>query len=272
MKPDFLSVMAKVSRERVALARRDESFEALRRRARGTPRAPTLRLREFDLIAEVKLAAPSSDAPVAESRIAERVRAYAAGGACAISVLTEPTRFAGSLAHLREAARTAGDVPVLRKDFVTHPYQVLEARAAGAGGVLLIGEVLDDVALDACLRTARELGMFVLLEAFAADQVDRALRYATDPNGDAPVLCGVNCRDLRTLHVDPAVFERAASRADRAPAVAESGMHAPDDVEAVARLGYRAALVGTALMRADDPEALAARMLAAGRRGRCASV
>src|SRR5690606_28046720 len=157
----------------------------------------------------------------------------------------------------------------MRKDFLVSPRQVLEARAAGAGGVLLIVAMLDDAALGEMLAAAREQGLFVLLEAFDEPDLERAaalLAGGTTP-GDALVLVGVNSRDLRTLAVDP---ERLARLAPRLPAgiaaVAESGLHTPADAATAAALGYRLALVGTALMRAADPARLAADMLAAGRR------
>jgi indole-3-glycerol phosphate synthase len=266
----FLDGMAGVGRERVARARRDEPEAALRRRARATPRPPRLALDGFALFAEIKLAAPSADGPVRAPRLAERVAAYVDGGAAAISVLTEPTRFGGSLAHLCLAARHAGAVPVLRKDFVVDPYQVLEARAAGAAGVLLIAELLGEELLDACLRSARELDLFVLLEAFDPEQAARARRRATADDDPAPVLCGINCRDLRTLRVDPQRFAALAPPADGTATIAESGLRSAAEVEAIARLGYRGALVGGALMCSEDPADLVAGLRAAGRRGRCA--
>jgi indole-3-glycerol phosphate synthase len=246
---------------------RDEPLSALRRRAKKRPPPPPLTLDSFDLFAEVKLASPSSRRESTVANIGERVAAYASAGAAAVSVLTEPTCFQGSLADLREAARAAGRVPAMRKDFLVDPYQVYEARAAGAGGVLLIAELCeDDRQLRSLLDCARECGLFVLLEAFDEPSLRRAMRFRAPD-----VLLGVNCRDLRNLSVDPGRFATMANYLGAGPIVAESGLHGARDVEQVAKLGYPVALVGTALMRAQDPGSRCAAMIAAGRRVRCAS-
>jgi indole-3-glycerol phosphate synthase len=238
-----------------------------------------------------------------------QLEAYAAAGVAAVSVLTEPEEFHGSLAHLAEAAETlaAHGRPVMRKDFLTDPYQVLEARAAGAGGVLVIVTMLSDDAVSALVAAAREHGLFVLLETFDEDDLaripslgrhtaDHGLRANTSysagdsaagprtdtrPNDgrgaglsthaaqDPPVLVGVNCRDLKTLRVD---FDRFAALAPHLPpgygAVAESGIASAADVQAVARLGYSLALVGSTLMQSADPARAAAELIDAGRAGR----
>lgn len=241
----------------------------------GAPReAPALRLSGgFDLIAEIKLRAPSAgrlaQAPAdREGWIARRAQVYAQAGAAAISVLTEPDRFDGALRDL-EVAAAAVDVPVMRKDFLVDPIQVDEAAAAGAGGVLLIARMLDDRALDTCLTRAVDGGRFVLLEAFDADDLRRSAdRVRGWPADGPPLLVGVNTRDLRTLAVDP---DRLAALAPHlpagAPAVAESGLQTPEDAARVRRLGYRLALVGSALMQAEDPGARLAAMVDAGRAG-----
>ncbi len=270
MSGGLLAQMAVASRARAEAARRVEPLADLRRRALSTPVPPALALSGFDLIAEVKLRAPSAgvlatpDDPAAEA--ARRARAYADGGAAAISVLTEPSRFDGDLAHLAAAA-AAVSVPVMRKDFLVDPYQVWEARASGAGGVLLIVRMLSDDALRALLDAAAEAGLFALVEAFdAADLARCAPLVARWPSGGPPLLVGVNSRDLVTLAIDPT---RLGALASAMPAgavpVAESGIHTPDDARGAARHGYRVALVGTALMGAPDPGALARAMRAAGR-------
>jgi indole-3-glycerol phosphate synthase len=196
-----------------------------------------------------------------------QVAAYARAGAAAVSVLTEPDEFRGSLEHLSEAAEQlrGSACPVMRKDFVTDSYQVIEARAAGAGGLLLIVALLDDTELDALLACANELGLFVLLEAFTGDDLDRIGGRILD-SARAPVLAGVNCRNLRDLSVD---FGRFAELAPRVPAhlpcVAESGIESAADARSVAELGYGLVLVGAALMRRPDPAAALAELLAAGR-------
>jgi indole-3-glycerol phosphate synthase len=194
---------------------------------------------------------------------------YAAGGAAAVSVLTEPTEFKGELAHLVEAAKllaTSGR-PAMRKDFLTDPYQVLEARAAGAGGVLVIVTMLDDATVRALVDCARSLGLFVLLEAFDRADLERLAPFDVLPAaGGPPVLAGVNCRDLRDLNVRFSRFAELAPHLPRhLPTVAESGIGTTDDIRSVASAGYRLALIGSSLMRASDPAAALAALIAAGR-------
>ena len=161
------------------------------------------------------------------------------------------------------------DVPVMRKDFLVDPLQVLEARSAGASGVLLIATMLEEDTLRAMLDCAWEQEMFVLLECFDVQdlsRVDRLLEYPPDADNAAAgkLLIGVNTRDLRTLDVDNERLRRLAPALPDARCVAESGLHSPDDAATAAALGYRLALVGTALMRSDDPAALIAAMKSAG--------
>ena len=269
---DFLSVMARASRERARrLAARVSSHE-LRRRVNALPPAPRLALSRagFDLIAEVKFASPSlgqlGENPSAQ-HAAGRARCYAEAGACALSVLTEPVRFAGSLAHLRAAAG-ASSAPVLRKDFLVAPLQVLQARAAGAGGVLLVLRILDDAELEHMLAACAGCGLFALLEAFDEPDLERAARVVDETRG-VTLLVGLNARDLGTLQVDRERCLRLAARLPGGvPAVAESGIESADDARAAAQAGYTLALVGTALMRASDPAAEIRALLAAGRAGR----
>lgn len=265
----LLARMAVTSRERADEAMAAVPLADLRARALAMPTAPPLVLGAFDLLAEVKLRAPSAgalatpDDPPAEA--ARRALAYASAGAAAVSVLTEPTRFDGDLSHLAAAAARC-PVPVMRKDFLVDPYQVWEARASGAGGVLLIARMLDDDALRGLLDAASEAGLWALVEAFDAADLERAASVASSWASPQPLLVGVNCRDLVTLAID---FDRLLDLAYRLPdgvvAVAESGVATEDDARAVAAAGYRMALVGTALMKASDPAALARRLLAAGR-------
>ncbi len=267
---DLLSRMAASSADRATTARGLEPLEVLRARALASPAPPVLALTGgFDLIAEIKRRAPSSG-HLRESTAGD-VESLAAGYArtdvAALSVLTEPSEFGGTLADLTLAAEAAGDVPVMRKDFLVDSYQVYEARSAGAGGVLLILRILDRATLDSCIRAAADCGLFVLLEAFDEADLQRAGPAAEFCRREGvAVLVGLNCRDLATLEVD---FGRFAQLADRfppgVPRVAESGLLGPDQARDVATLGYDAALVGTSLMRADDPESAARDMLAAGR-------
>jgi indole-3-glycerol phosphate synthase len=183
--------------------------------------------------------------------------------------LTEPSRFDGSLEHLELAAaalRPLG-VPVMRKDFLVDAYQVAEARAAGAGGVLLIVRMLSPPRLAQLLDAAAEYGLFVLLEAFDGGDLETAAALLEGRAPDAPpVLIGINCRDLQTLQVVQQRFETLATLLPAGwPAVAESGVASADDARRMQRLGYRLALIGTALMTCADPAVLLAEIFAATR-------
>lgn len=270
MAQDFLKSMAANSHKRVSAATRIESLESLRERALLTPRPARMKLGSagFDIIAEIKISAPSAGKLAdASTDIAARAIAYAEAGAVAVSVLTEPKRFSGSLEHLAVASAALGEhrVPAMRKDFLVHPYQVWEARAAGAGGVLLILQMLDDEALSEMLKVASAAGLFVLLEAFDKQDLMRCRRVAVTPG----LLVGLNCRNLRSLAVEPGRFQQLAGDfPEGPPRVAESGLDSPDDVTLVAELGYDLALVGSALMKSEDPGELLQSMLDAGREGR----
>ncbi len=274
MSAAFLDAMADASRERVRAAKQTRSEAALELHARQAPAPPRLRLDAsgFDLIAELKLRSPAAGqlGPPGE-QVAARVAAYARAGAAAISVLTEPSRFDGSLEHLASATRALAPlaVPVMRKDFLVDPYQVLEARALGAGGVLVIVRMLSRSEIDALLDCARSLGLFVLLEAFDARDIELVRELIEAHAGANPLLAGVNCRDLATLQVVPQrLLELAPLLPARAPRVAESGVATAADARQIVTAGYQLALVGGALMQADDPEALAGVLLAAGRAAR----
>lgn len=262
----LLQRMDASSRARAREAAAREPLAALRRRALDTLAPPQLRNgHAFELIAEYKRRSPALGRLAGEddARL-RRVEAYARGGAAAVSVLTEPTQFDGRLEHLAECAAALAPhaVPVMRKDFLVDPYQVYEARAAGAGGVLLIVRMLDDASLAELVGCACELSLFVLLECFDAVDIARGAPHARDDS----VLLGVNCRDLESLAVEPS---RLAGLAPLLPAgsarVAESGLETPEDCASAARAGYRMVLVGSALMKAPDPEDAVRRMLAAGR-------
>lgn len=264
----FLAQMAAQSADRVREARARRGEAELLDACRLAPAPPPLRLERFDLVAEIKRSSPAEGALEADTDVVARAVGYGVAGAAAVSVLTEPARFGGSLEDLGVAAGALAPhgVPAMRKDFIVAPWQVLEARAAGAGGVLLIVAMLADVALQELLAGAREQGLFVLLEAFDEADLERAAPLLGSAPGAPPVLVGVNSRDLRTLAVDPGRLARLAPRLPPGvPAVAESGLRTAADAAAAAALGYRLALVGTALMRAPNPAALATAMIAAGR-------
>jgi indole-3-glycerol phosphate synthase len=260
---DFLQQMATLSAERAAAA------GSIRERDLDKPVVP-LQLGAFDVIAEIKGRSPAEGALAGiDLDRAAQARQYTAGGAAAISVLTEPSRFDGALGHLEDVVAAVPDTPVMRKDFLVEPVQVLEARKAGASGVLLIAAMLSDAKLRAMLDTAFEPGMFVLLEAFDEHDLARSAALLENPRdreraAAGKLLIGVNTRNLRTLEVDSARLERLAPLLPAARAVAESGLATSDDAAAVAEWGYSLALVGSALMRSADPAGLVAAMRAAG--------
>lgn len=269
----FLEQMAAASRARVLAARAACPQAELLARALDTPTPPRLRLQPggFDLIAELKLRSPAvGQLKGPNEDVAGRVVAYASAGAAAVSVLTEPTRFDGNLDHLRTAARALLPlaVPAMRKDFLVDAYQVIEARLAGAGGVLAILRMLSQSELEALVQQARTLELFVLLEAFDEPDLER-LQGVLARLGGRGLLAGVNSRDLATLQVVPSRLEQLArSLPTGIPRVAESGVASAADARRVAQAGYDLALVGSALMSGDDPAALAGAMLNAARAAR----
>jgi len=200
------------------------------------------------LIAEVKRASPSRGAIAKDLDPARLARAYEKGGAACMSVLTERASFGGSLEDL-VAARSACNLPVLRKDFLVTPYQIWEARAYGADAVLLIAAALDPAALVELRGLARELRLDVLFEVHSEAELE-----AAEPV--RPELLGINARDLKTLVVDADAFSRLSPRARGiAPLVAESGVRTPADARRYRKEGADALLVGEALSSAADPEA-----------------
>ena len=209
------------------------------------------------VICEVKRASPSKGALAAIADPAALAADYEAGGAAAISVLTEQRRFAGSLADL-EAVRARVDVPVLRKDFVVTSYQLWEARAYGADLVLLIVAALDQPALVSLVERAESIGLTPLVEVHDPEELSRAV------DAGARVI-GVNARNLKTLEVDRGTFARVAPDIpDGIVKVAESGIRGPHDLIAYANDGADAVLVGESLVTGRDPKAAVADMVAAG--------
>ena len=271
----FLDEMARSSAARVRQAMQHESLSALERRARAAPPSAPLRLavEGFDVIAELKLKSPAAGALSDGEDWLDRVVSYGRGGAAAVSVLTEPSRFAGTLEHLHRAAAVLAPmkVPVMRKDFLVDPYQVLEARAAGAGGVLVIIRMLTRQQMSQLLDAAAQTRMFVLLEAFDAADLDAAhelltLRAGGSGEVDGQILIGVNSRDLQTLKVVPERLEALAPMLRGGwPAVAESGVASAAGARHMRRLGYGLALIGTALMTCGDPATLLRDILSTAR-------
>jgi indole-3-glycerol phosphate synthase len=277
MSADFLNQMAVGSRRRAEAAKRVCPDAELLARALASPLPPRLRRHAagFDLIAEMKLRSPAvGQLKSGDEDVNARVTAYARAGAAAVSVLTEPSRFDGSMAHLEQATSvlTPLQVPAMRKDFIVDAYQVSEARVAGAGGVLVILRMLPRAELDALIERARELRLFVLLEAFDAADIEVMHDIvAAHARSGVEMLAGVNCRDLTTLQiVPPRLDELAHLLPTSVPRVAESGVGSAEDARRVAAVGYELALVGSALMQGGDPRALATAMLEAGRGARVA--
>jgi indole-3-glycerol phosphate synthase len=209
------------------------------------------------VIAEVKRSSPSRGMLAEIADPAALAVEYEAGGAAAISVLTEERRFAGSLEDLVRV-RCAVSVPVLRKDFIVSAYQLFEARAAGADLALLIVAALSDPELVSLVERARSIGLTPLVEAHTADEVRRAVDAGA-------MIIGVNARDLQTLQVEPTTFARLAPLIpDGIVRVAESGVRGPHDVIDLARAGADVVLVGEALVTGRDPRSGVADLVAAG--------
>ncbi len=252
------------SRRRLAASSARLPLDELRARALDTPPGPSLRAAlsgpGVAVIAEVKRGSPSRGPLAPDLDPVALSSRYAAGGASAVSVLTAPLGFLGSLDDL--AAVTAAVAPTgtatLRKDFLVDPYQVWEARAAGASAVLLLAVALDDAALRVMLDAATEAGLDALLEVHDEDEMHRASRLD-------PAIVGVNVRDLRDFSVENDRFAAVAgSRPSRAVLVAESGVHGPADVVSYAAMGADAVLVGEHLVLSEDPEQATRALVQAG--------
>lgn len=232
-------------------ARADQADRAeIQARIADVPNPPPFPVDGFVVIAEIKPRSPI-DGPLGEVRAEDYVR----GGARAISVLTEPTQFGGSLEHL---AAVRG-VPTLRKDFVVNSIQVDEARAYGASAVLLIARIVERPLLAELVAQSLALGLLPVVEVFDEADLERAAHL------DAAF--AVNARDLATMGVDRDRFARLAPLLRELPdglRIAASGVTGPSDVGPIVALGYRAVLVGTALMRSPDPAAAVAALVEAG--------
>lgn len=210
----------------------------------------------LSVIAEIKRRSPSAGDINVDMDPVRQARSYEIGGADAISVLTEPHFFGGSLDDLR-TVREAVSIPVLRKDFTRRPSQIWEARAAGADAVLLIVAALTDTALTELLAVAREAAIGAIVEAHTDAEVIRAVDAGAE-------VIGVNNRDLHTFVTDLAVAERAAALLPSSClSIAESGVSDPDGARRMGAAGYDAILVGEALVRSPEPSALLASLKAA---------
>jgi indole-3-glycerol phosphate synthase len=259
---DLLATIVASTRRIVEVRQERESIDALRQRAERQPRQAH-RFRQaldrpdrLNVIAECKRRSPSKGVLRPEYDPSAIASAYAAAGAAAISVLTEPTFFDGSLDHLR-AVRAAVSIPILRKDFVVSEYQVLEATVAGADAILLIVAALAPEELRSLAAFAARWGLDALVEVHDAGELSIAL------DAGASVI-GVNNRNLRTLTVDVTASETLITRIPKdVVSVSESGLRTSEDLLRLRHIGYRAFLIGERFMTAADPGA-ALRDLMAG--------
>ncbi|MCF6229144.1 MAG: indole-3-glycerol-phosphate synthase [Planctomycetes bacterium] len=207
------------------------------------------------VIAEYKRHSPSAG-ELADVEVDDQVIAYSNAGASVISVLTEPERFHGNLDDLRLASASTS-IPIMRKDFLVTPYQIIEARFSEASGVLLIAAILPGDRLKEMIELAQSLNMFALVEAFDEPDIEHSLNSGAE-------LVGVNCRNLRTLEVDSSRFEKLASLLKGVTSVAESGITNATELTEVESLGYDYALIGSALMKHTDPQAVLQAMMQRG--------
>jgi indole-3-glycerol phosphate synthase len=251
MQSDILKRILTAKTAEVAERRRERSVPALRERPLyGETRRGFARALVADagraIIAEIKRASPSRGIIRGDADAVATAKQYVAGGAAAISVLTDGPFFGGSLADL-EAVRAAVPVPVLRKDFILDPYQVEEARAFGADAVLVIVAATDAPQRRDLLASAAALGLDALVEVHDEAELEAALAAGA-------TIVGINNRDLRSFHTTLAVSERLLPLVPPAVvAICESGLHAAADITRLATLGARAFLVGEALIQSPDP-------------------
>jgi indole-3-glycerol phosphate synthase len=255
---DLLETIVAASRRAVEVRDQRTPLAELRQRMQRRARGNLFRdaLSESAaprIIAECKRRSPSKGILRQDYDAASHAAAYAAAGAAAISVLTEPTFFDGSLDHLARV-RGAVDLPLLRKDFIVTEYQLVEAVVAGADAALLIVGALNDEMLRGLLAQASAIGLAALVEVHDLAELERAVTAGAE-------IVGVNSRNLRTLRVDLGVLEQVISEIpDTTIAVAESGIRTTDDINRLSSLGYDAFLVGERLIVEPDPGAALRRL------------
>ena len=247
---DFLNTIRRLKEEEIATLEQQTPIKALKTVILDLPPArdfrAALRRPGISLIGEVKKSSPSAGIIAEKLDPASIALEYEIGGASAISVLTESAYFGGDLSDLTAVKKTV-ELPILRKDFIIDPYQVYEARAAGADAILLIAELLDLEQLTDYLRLAHDLGLSCLVESHSREELEKAIKSGAE-------IIGVNNRNLKTLkvNINTSIKLLPLIPPDRIR-VAESGIKSVEDVESVSRAGADAILVGEALVRSKNP-------------------
>jgi indole-3-glycerol phosphate synthase len=261
---DFLEEVTAKTRQRLQVQKARLSLDDLKKRLGKTKKRSFAKALHktggVALIAEIKQASPSAGVIHKEGDIAGRVHAYVKGGAAALSILTEEDYFHGST-NLLETIRTITELPLLRKDFIIDPYQIVESKAIGADAILLIASLLAGSGLHDFIHRAKELGLDALVEVHDEHDLEHAL------DAQAPII-GINNRNLRTLRVDTSNAERLLRQTPKRGVtfVVESGIKYPSELPRLRLLGAHAVLIGETLMRAEDPEKLTKEFVQACRR------